>query len=334
MATTSFKVRCKMGIKDILFPILALCFMSWLIVKMSAIPTSQQMRNEIIELKFAPVSAAATQLVDLQDQLSTRMAQHRNIMSSNLDEFNTTLANVTHMADQSVSHLTFLRNLLVIGSGGSNLDWIQAVTLLVDAEGKLRNHTLGDDLRLKLETLTQNAGVMAKEMEDMELFMLDIDNRTNTLMDDLTKALHDEEEHQAEVSLPKTADNNPQHRGILASFFGGLLFNGNPVNPPAAQSLRWSWDVIVDGNVHPIFGEFTEVQKGLIQRMCLLSSPLIVPHSPFPESYIFPSLPLKNIKHVANKTQASSPTTMSPPSQLPSPTAQASLTPSSRRPPP
>jgi hypothetical protein len=295
MEMVTFNMRSKARSNSMLLPVLAMCFFTWLVFNVSTMAGPQvPIRNDIVELKFAPVSSVATQLVDLQDQLSTRMAEHRDMMSSNLETFNTTLTNVTDMADISMHHLNFLRNLLVMGSGQSEMKWIDVAALLIDAQAKLRdsNYTLDNDLRLKLKGLIQIAGIMETEMKEMELFMQDISSKVNLLVDSWAKAVHDDSEAGQTDLVPSqtisTADDRPQNSIYRVPFFGGALSYEKPSKSLGTQSLLWSWDVIVDGLVHPTVGEFSQVQKTLIQGLSpfsLLPGPHLLGHYTSPSFF-------------------------------------------------
>jgi hypothetical protein len=260
------------------------------------------------------LNSTSAQLVDLQDQLATRMDLHHSVMSTNLDNFTTTLISITDEMDQSVEHLQLLRNLILVGARRSYLYWDQAASLLVDFKIQLRDPTISKELRLKVESIAEMAGIMEVEMKDMELFMKDMERKVAMALkkaDSIVVAAEQMVQNSAEK--PSGSLQQPLRASPYAD---NPLSTDKSSESPTPQSLQWSWDSYKDGQVVSTLGKYTPLQQRLIECMFPL---------PFPPPFYSTQLLTKNYPQPFSQSKTPpSPTRINPPSSA---TASASLTP-------
>ncbi|KAE9376616.1 hypothetical protein N431DRAFT_367740, partial [Stipitochalara longipes BDJ] len=236
----------------------------WLIMwAINQLPTEVSQPRVYLDpaLKYnVTITSTAEQLFSLQSELEVRMTQHNVVMSQNLDNFTTILTDIATDADLAVDYIQFLSTVLDLGTTRSAEEWQGDAHMLAQEAKKLGNVATSDEIRMKVEAVTQIVAIIAVEMADMEHFLRDINSASNILLNRLGYAL---DGHSAGYDLGHIGEGQFQQPISNAPI--------SDLNAPIAQlqpkqTMQWYWDEVdTYGDVHRITGDFTLAQQAVVE---------------------------------------------------------------------
>jgi hypothetical protein len=200
-------------------------------------------------------------------------------MSKYLDDFTTTLTDITAKTDSAMGHVQVV--LTSLDTGHTSEEWQGTVDKMVGEAKKLHNITVSDDLHLKIQAVKQIAGIIAVEMTDMELFMQNTSSTAKALVNDMGMIADCQT-----IRYYQKPDCSPQNVGHDAPVTD---MDAPIVEAVPGQPMQWSWDVSVDGRVSRAIGFFTPAQQQIIESKFSISPfqppsiqrlPSLLPHLP------------------------------------------------------